>query len=213
MRSRKARLHGSSFLTTLAAVGAALAAAFGCRDKESELVPVGEPAARAWAETIEMPVLKLRIDLEKGKALFRDDGFFRGDLALHSAALRDDPECAGLRSAGRASEGMMASGRGSDGVLRAVVWAHAADGPAENSARSEGLRAAAAIRLGRRGDIENYFESRGLRIQMKAVSNDVLVALVELYALSLQGADYRWGRGAERQQAAQILLALGVGEK
>jgi hypothetical protein len=194
----------------LAALGALAA---GCRGEDPTLRPVGEPAARVWTETIDMPVLGLRIALVRGRELFRDDGLFRGDLSQHIAGLLAEPECRGLRAAGRANEGLMASGTGADGVRRAAVWAAATGDPAADCARREGLRAAAAIRLGHRAEIEDHFRSRGLRIQMGAVSNDVLAALVELYALSLQGGDYRWLKGPERQQAAEILLALGVGEK
>jgi hypothetical protein len=190
----------------------ALASFSGCRDK-SALQPVGEPAARVWSETIDLPVMKLRIALAKGRELVRDDGLFRGDLALHSKQLAAEPEGRGLTTVGRPEEGLMASGTGADGIRRVVVWAATTGDPAGDRARREGLRAAAAIRLGHRAEIEAAFESRGLRTQMRTVSNDVLVALVELYALHLQGSSYHWPKGPEREQAAQILMALGVGEK
>lgn len=184
----------------------------GCRDK-SALKPVGEPAARVWSETIDLPVLKLHIALTRGKELFRDDGLFRGNLSLHSKELAAEPEARGLTTAGRPEEGLMASGTGADGIRRAVVWGAATGDPAGDRARRESLRAAAAIRLGHRAEIENLFESRGLRTQMRTVSDDVLVAMVELYALHLQGSSYPWSKAPERQQATQVLMAMGVGEK
>ena len=198
--------------TTLLLAGAALLGLCGCWGKP-KLRPVGEPAARVWTETIELPVLKARVALTPGKELFRDDGLFRGDLALHSRELAAEPEASGLTVAGRPTEGLMASGTGADGVRRVAVWAGVTGDPAGDRARREALRAAAAIRLGHRAEIEGLFESRGLRIQMRTVSNDVLVALVELYALHLQGNSYQWQKGPERTQAAQILMGLGVGEK
>jgi len=194
-------------------LAALLALAAGCRSKRPTLRPVGEPAARIWIETIDMPVLGLRVELRKGRELFRDDGLFKGDLNLHLPELRSEPGCETLAASGTASEGLLAAGTGADGVRRAAVWGLTTGDPAADRARREGLRAAAAIRLGRRAELENYFRSRGLRIQMRTVSDGVLAAMAELYALSLQGGPIRWAQGADREQAAQILMALGVGEK
>ncbi|HOX07229.1 MAG TPA: hypothetical protein PK280_12565 [Planctomycetota bacterium] len=198
-------------LLLLSVVGGLLLS--GCRGDRSGLRPVGEPAARNWSEVIDFPVLGLHIRLEPGRELFRDDGLFRGNLALHAADLKTEPEAADLTVSGRPAEGLLARGRGPDGVRRALVWAAATGDQPSDRARREGLRAAAAVSLGRRADLERYFLARNLRAQMQAVSDDVLVAMVELYALHLQGRPFQWGSGPERNQAAQLLMAMGVGEK
>ena len=174
---------------------------------------MGAPAAQTWADTIDFPALGLRVQLEKGRALFRDDGLFRGDLSLHTRDLQAEPGLAGLAGAGKLSEGLVAVGTGPDGVRRAVVYALATDHPADDEARREGLRAAAAIRLGCRADLERFFLSQGIRLPMRTTSDGVLAAMVEVYALVRAGRPIQWLDGADRQQAAAMLMARGIGEQ
>jgi hypothetical protein len=192
-----------------AALGLWLLTGTACRRKE-ELRPV-VPGTGSWEKTINIDPLKAKFTVRSPQKQFRDDGLWRGNLALHTGVLEAEFAPAPVRVIGAPSEGFLAEAVDRSGNTCLVVWGLSQGNQAMDSARRAMLQATAVVRLGMRDGLEQYFRQAGVNLQFRTMNDRELVKLVEAYSLHLMGCPVDRVTDLETRQMAELLAGQGLG--
>jgi hypothetical protein len=185
-----------------------LTTACGCGKQRLTPVVAG---TGAWEKTVRFEVLRARFNIKSPDSFFRDDGLYSGDISIHTQELETELAPRSIDTIGKAIEGLVTTGKRRDGKKVTVIYGRAAGGDKLNRARHESLRAAAAIELGMREGLEQYFASVDIKLQFKTLSDRALIKLVEAYALAKLDVPFNGIKDPETREMAQLLLERGVG--